>query len=270
MLRERPDNFVLKHDHALAKGLVFAGLGGGRGSLRYTDSSLHKNTGTLTAMDPPSDWVWVPELGRWGAFIDENTPHVDTSIVGQDLIPNALTLACWVKSSRNTNAILSRFAGSVFEYRMAITSGGRIEFVGNISGSTRTRDNGAAVWSFGSMHHVAVVLFNFVFMSQLYTAQSYYFNGQFVGATNIQGSLSTVAGASSRIGNAGVWCSATFSDPLIYNRALSLTEIPQLADPSNVMLSGLIQPPRRKYYGFLPITTYIRKKFKIGKLLLTN
>jgi len=44
---------------------------------------------------------------------------------------------------------------------------------------------------------------------------------------------------------------------MAWNRALSLPEIQQLADPSNMMLSGLILPPRRKWWpvvssGFKP------------------
>jgi hypothetical protein len=41
----------------------------------------------------------------------------------------------------------------------------------------------------------------------------------------------------------------TAGDILIYNRALSPAEIQQLADPSNVMLSGLILPPRRRLWA---------------------
>ena len=35
----------------------------------------------------------------------------------------------------------------------------------------------------------------------------------------------------------------------MHNRVLSLAEIRQLADPSNVMLSGLILPPRRRLFA---------------------
>ncbi len=50
------------------------------------------------------------------------------------------------------------------------------------------------------------------------------------------------------------------SDVLLYDRALSPSEIQQLADPSNVMLSGLIVPAQRKVWsvaaappsGFIP------------------
>jgi hypothetical protein len=43
--------------------------------------------------------------------------------------------------------------------------------------------------------------------------------------------------------------SGRFSDPMFYRRCLSPAEIQQLADPSNVMLSGLILPPRRKLWA---------------------
>ena len=36
-----------------------------RGEQRYVDSSGYGNHGTLTNMDAASDWVWIPELGRW-------------------------------------------------------------------------------------------------------------------------------------------------------------------------------------------------------------
>jgi len=65
-ISDRPQQFTLANSRqcSLAKGLVFAGLGRAHGSTQYYDSSGRGNNGTLTAMDPATDWVWSSELGR--------------------------------------------------------------------------------------------------------------------------------------------------------------------------------------------------------------
>ena len=73
---QRPDNFRLNPYSPLANGLVFAGLGALPGTTHYHDSSLHGNDGTLTNMDPATDWTWVPELGRRGVSIKEQGDYV--------------------------------------------------------------------------------------------------------------------------------------------------------------------------------------------------
>ena len=49
--------------------------------------------------------------------------------------------------------------------------------------------------------------------------------------------------------NWGTYLPGEFADPGIWNRALSASEISALAVPSNVMLSGLILPPRRRLFA---------------------
>ena len=51
-----------------------------------------------------------------------------------------------------------------------------------------------------------------------------------------------------------VW-DGIIGDPLIHSRHLSSPEIQQLADPSNALLSGLILPPRRRWWPVVSAPT---------------
>lgn len=57
MLDRFPPQFEINWGHLQAQGLVFAFLGQHPGSTLCYDSSLYSNHGTLTNMDPATDWV---------------------------------------------------------------------------------------------------------------------------------------------------------------------------------------------------------------------
>jgi hypothetical protein len=54
----------------LAQGAVFLGLGRSPGGLRCRDESEYGSHGVLTNMDPLTDWVFEPNLGRWALDLD--------------------------------------------------------------------------------------------------------------------------------------------------------------------------------------------------------
>ena len=64
----RPERFSMNGGHPLAQGLVFAGLGELPNSTYFHDSSLYRNSGTLTNMAVPatatSGWAWDNYLRR--------------------------------------------------------------------------------------------------------------------------------------------------------------------------------------------------------------
>jgi len=90
--------FELDYEHPLSNGLVFAGLGRNPGSLRFLDSSLKGNHGTLTNMDPATDWVWSPELNRYVLDFDGSNDVVSTPLTVQ--LYSSGTISWWQYSRR--------------------------------------------------------------------------------------------------------------------------------------------------------------------------
>jgi len=54
------------------------------------------------------------------------------------------------------------------------------------------------------------------------------------------------------------------ADPIVSSSIYSLSEIQQLADPSNVMLSGLVLPPRRRLWGITSAPPVTRPAHILG------
>jgi len=231
---ERPENFVLKYDHALARGLVFAGLGNGCvGSSRYIDSSTHKNHCILTNMDPKTDWVWIPELGRWGLDFAGGSTNENAPFSKSFLPSTSWTILLWLYPRIASGQDIFRFANSArmqyYRYIHLTTdeglSSGGINWL-PIPSATN-------VWS----HGVIVAESNTFFT---------YANGNFVETqTRTNGiDIENIRGITA------TWVEFNFIavDIMIYNRVLNLGEIQQFADPSNIMLSNMIKPPKRKLY----------------------
>ena len=232
----RPEWWEIDIDHHLADGLRL--LGGGRhpGSKYFHDSSLFGNDGLLTNMDPPTDWVWVPELGRWATEYDGVTAQYINLGLAAPLLTPPFTILSWVKAVwSNQRSILgpSNVSGVTFR----LESSGILylikENVVLVGQSTGTVANGVR-------QHVAVS----------YSAAGewqFWINGQSSGSgTN----LVTFTYADEWIGWGAVSqkFKGLIGDLCIYNRILSAAEIAQEADPSNVMLSGLIPEPRRRIF----------------------
>jgi len=245
---QRPPHFTINRQSSLANGLVFAGLGGGASSLKYVDSSGYGNDGVLTNMDN-TDWVWVPELGRWGLSPGGTNQIVDIPIPPVTVTP--CTMAAWFNAA-SASTIYSLI--DVSWYDQAIPHHFKLELSRGTSGRV-------AATTYASSPGIAVSASSF-------TANAW-FHGCAVFASNVSriaylngqpGSANTTALTPSGI-NRGTLCAnrdnnntiwralvGYAADPLIYNRVLSPAEIQQLADPSNAMLSGLILPPRRKWW----------------------
>jgi hypothetical protein len=246
---ERPDSFELNTDNQLAQGLVFAGLGRIAGSTHYRDSSLYGNHGTLTNMDPATDWVWDNFLGRWVTKYDGSNDEVIMS--GVAVTSEPYTLSAWFSTDTykaNLHPILAlinsdwgNFTGigasrkwvvDAYQYRF-----GLVKNFGATAQIISTTN-----FSLNRWYHVCGVF-------DSTTSRSLYVDGALQGsdtATATNPSLPPRLGrdddaASALLGNVG--------DPLIHSRALSAAEIQQLAAPSNTMLSGLILPPKRKIWA---------------------
>ena len=239
-MAQRPQFFTVDYSHPLARGLVFAGLGRGQGGVRYLDSSSRKNHGTLTGMTPASDWVWIPELGRWG--LTHTTK--DTYVVCPrqfSATDRPLTCSFWYKP-RVTNIarhwIVSGNQSSVPDF--GITLGRKLidsQYQFGLYSGSYTYSN-YLTWRGGFQH--------FAVSWDTDDACRFYVDG-------VLNSASTRADRSTGSGNAmlgryytgtttflmdGVLCDFMFHA----GRALSTPEIATLANRSDPMLSGMIKP----------------------------
>ena len=240
---QRPQHFRININAPLAKDLMFAGLGAHAGSTRYHDSSLYGNTGTLTNMDPATDWVWVPELGRLACdFLNTSTQYITTPLVHSEIV-GTYTLSCWAKF--NSTAVQGLFgttnATSWGLYYRDSGQGVRM-LCGQVTDSVG--------WTTATLYHICAIVGNTEFSVFIFR------NG--IDVTSPDGSDGASQSALSSTIAIGYAPSLTYpmngiiGDPMIWKRCLSLCEIQQLADPSNVMLSGLILPPVRKWW---PVTS---------------
>lgn len=248
-LSQRPDNFRLKYDHPLAQGLVFAGLGSYTGGIQYYDSSLFRNHGVFTNFTPSTDWKFVSDIGRFGCVsLDASGTRCSISCAWDC---TRYTLAAWaIPSAQTISATI-----------LSIEPSGKWGVIGThtdgtyglhaYGGSTVGSDINTSVT--GIVTHVCGIMSN----GSVLNGYKLYLNGIYK-AQEVSQAFSTVVAAyvcdnvnSSRNEFNGIIC-----DPMIWNRALSLSELSILADPSNVMLSGMIEPPKRKLYtiSYHPIT----------------
>jgi hypothetical protein len=237
-LSQRPEWFELDRQHPLHKGLVFAGLGGGRGSLRYLDASGYGNHGTLTNMDPASDWVWVSQLNRFALDFDGSNDIVPLQV--DPIKTSDYTFSCWAYRRTFGLNSLGRFFDNGKVLIWVYSSRGDVVRASNDGGSTAPESS--ALFTANAWHHICV--------TRSGTTCAFTINGVSAGS----GSGGTVA-TGTTVGNIGNNAASTrtwdglFGDVAIWNRILSPAEIQQLADPSNVMLSGLLLPPRRRLWA---------------------
>lgn len=94
----------------------------GEGVSAY-DSSGNANTGTLTTMDPPNDWV----AGKFGKALDfdGSSDHVLTGNSGGN-IQNYVSVGAWVKTSGSSGTVVNKDAGggnANRAYKIQLSSG---------------------------------------------------------------------------------------------------------------------------------------------------
>lgn len=239
----RPPEFEIKRpcEHPLAQGLVFAGLGRFTGTTLYKDSSLYGRDGTLTNMDPATDWG--RDIGRPTLDFDGSNDWINLG--ARTLTSTTWTFSAWIKK---TVAIAGKYifdtqSGRAFispqkpvaTYELALYDG-TLRKLGNMTA--------AAVWL-----HIVVA-------SQSGSHQCW--------IDGIPGSEGIVAGTAVNIagqnaigarydGTSASW-DGRMADPCLWNRALSDAEISALADQSNVMYR----------VGGNPLLRYRRRWWPVG------
>lgn len=252
----RPPFPRINRNAPLAKGLVFAALGGGASTLMMADASGYGNHGVLTSMDPTTDWVWDSTLNRWVLDFDGSNDYVTT---GRDMFAtvSAFTIAAWVKM--DTSAFYEGIFGNKTTYD---GSGVVVWFQDN---QLCLRVQNAGISGSGGDGRYSVVCTAGVWTHGVWTYDGNtilaYQNG--VPRYPLAIGAKTLANTTVSVGKSYVgYYDGQISDPLLHNRVLSPAEIQQLADPSNVMLSGLILPPVRRLWS-VPSVGNRRRRFLV-------
>lgn len=255
--RFRPQFFNIDPFAPLARGLVFAGLGCAPGTFFYKDSSRESkgNDGTLTgyandggADSPTKQWQFIPELGRWALGFDGSDDYVGFTTYPRwfPIGTTPMSAMAWVNPTTAAGAHVIWGFGKGTYYKSF--------------GAYVTNDNSLYVWLWGTgdydtgvnlvggaWTHVAVVHFGGVVTT--------YVNG--VSIDSRAKALNVIAGfgigADTIDPGATSFWKGLLADVNVWSRALSVAEIRQLADPSNVMLSGLIKSVVRKTYFIPPV-----------------
>ena len=83
----------------LLTDLAFAGGMEHPGTVWYEDVSGRGNHGTLTGMDPATDWVWSPELNRWALDFDGSNDYVTFGGLSWNVNYESYTFSLWCRAS---------------------------------------------------------------------------------------------------------------------------------------------------------------------------
>jgi len=256
-MKQRPENFVLDYSSSLARGLVFAGLAGGncRGSKMYYDSSSRRNHAVLTNMDPEIDWTWIPELSRWALDFDGVDDYITCPLQIVTSGPWALHTWCM----RPTGGELKTYHVGLYNIDDEGVFIGDREGDWKIFSSGETPGEGSSdlnrnQWYSVVLEHDGSDLYLYVDGTLNYSVTP-------VGS-GWQTSNTLTVGRVLPIhvtNNIYEWDGQSL-DVMLWSRKLNSFERFQLADPSNVSLSGLIRPPKRKLYA-VRSTPYSRHYF---------
>lgn len=235
---QRPQFPRIDRRHPLARGLVFAGLGGGASTLKYVDSSPYGNHGTLTNMDPATDWVWDSTLNRFVTYHAAGGSPQYVLLPAQVTFGVGYTFSCFIRPTALASYNMCVGLSGVTTDALALRS---TQLWLRCTGNTKGDATWAYTFAANNTYHVTLSRTT----SALYSA---WVNGVSIGTDDCDGGFLL-----QHIGAA--YASATYyhegfiADPMIHNRLLSTAELQQLADPSNVMLSGLVLPPRRRLWA---------------------
>jgi hypothetical protein len=238
----RPQFPRINRNARLAKGLVFAGLGGGAGTLFYGDASVYGNNGTLTNFTsagdyPDNRWAFVPAIGRKALTFDGSN---DSVLCGAIPSMDAFTVSFWGKLAGA--ALFRTFLGFHALYancvRVWTTGGVNVLSAGDANIAT---SNWTGVWADESLwRHVAWVVP--ATSDTANVTSRMYLDGVDLGAPDAPRMIYKTNNAL-RIGGHSTMLhplNGSMADLLIHNYPLPQSLIQQEADPSNYLLSGLI------------------------------
>lgn len=256
-VRTRPAFPRINSSSPLAKGLVFAGLGGGAGTSTMYDASWYGNHGTLTNMDATTDWVWDTTLNRFVLDFDGS----DDAIVGRTnwsqvkfAAGEPFTVCCFAKPRRvnGTWQTVVQYSRSVPTYWGIWLSGSNCWALGDSGGNIEAHNlEGPVAASQEVWAHVCCLRLPVL-------GRNLFINGSLLASdantTQTTGTGTFAIASSLAIGEL---FSGSVSDVLVYSRAIKESEIQSLADPSNTYLrcggTDLILPPKRRAFAAVTV-----------------
>lgn len=238
MLLERPDSFRLNPFHPLANGLVFAGLGNMAGTTHYHDSSLYGNHGVVQNY---ATGTWSRAIARAAVQLNgsnqwANIPDNVSNVSG---FGSVWSCAAWCRLEEDASADSGVFGDPQIWLDV---QAGPVWRIGIQGPDVLYSDTSADIS--GTWVHIGVT----------YDAAKYswYLNGHADGTDAAAANSFTFDTIGAINDGASKFFDGAIADPMIWCTVLCESQFAQLADPSNVMLSGLILPPRRKLW---PVTS---------------
>jgi hypothetical protein len=260
LTRERPRAFRLNVESPLARGAIFAGLGAFAGGLHYHDSVAELkggggNHGTLTNMDPPTDWVWSPELGRMVLdFGDGINDYIGSFAKDPSVGLSGLSCSCWHYSSitGNSRGLVGAWTNDTNMSFLFFTGSADYLYFRLLTSVTSTVVSTTMVQSASPSWKSLVGTWNGATMRL-------YVNAQEEGTPQARtGTIAFPASANFEIcryaSNNSTTLVGRLADVILHSRALSQSEISALADQSNVLLRcggvDLIQGVRTLWPGW--------------------
>jgi hypothetical protein len=257
-MRFRPQIFTLNPHHHLAHGLVFFGGGAHAGSTLLYDSSAYGNHGSLIATEPTD---WNPYNGRWRLTLDgsaeygiadkvaaitSGTPH--TVAIWCHTTSTAAVAAAAFHSSGANRLILFKNYSVTNKYAIYSELGGGTIF--SVSDATHASEVNHIGWTYDGTN--ANLFVDGVVQSSPIASGAGTWNQFSIGQEWDGGSASNFWPGS-------LW------DCMVWNRVLIDTEWKMLANPSDPMLGGLIEPVTPRTYWFVgggtPATTRRKHPF---------
>jgi len=235
----------INRNSPLARGLLCAGLGGGASSSLFVDSSLYGNHCTL--VNSPV-LVFDSSIGRFALEFNGSTnTYIQTptlSLTGG--AAGSFTFACWVNASATNSTYRCIWRpDSIANFGVYHWNNNTIVYYSPRLGGYA---NLIATPVVGRWHHVAIV------SDPATSAATAFWDGVPIANDPTNWVMGELAASAFKIGS-DAW-NQTFcgrmSDLIVSSQVFSPSQIQQLADPSNVMLSGLILPPVRKIW---PVAT---------------
>lgn len=238
----RPDIFRMNLSVPLARGLVFAGLGYAPRTFKYQDSSRYGNHGALTgyandggADSPPKQWQYVPQLGRWALGLDGSSNYVQIGSIWTTASPYSVSF--WGNRDTISASFAYPFCGTTtYDNGLFVYEDGMVR-IGDASSAFATY---SGIWTDKTnWHHLAFV----VPVPGASVSVEFFFDGiskGVVAAKPLTGILNNARFGCSSAATPTYYFPGQLTDTLVYRRALPLSEIQKLANPSNVNLSGAI------------------------------
>lgn len=153
-----PVGTILNRSHPLAKGLVGCWLMNERGGIRVNDLSGNGNHGTLTNMDPATDWIMSPD-GPGLDFDGVNDTVLCGSTTSLDLRSSGTVAVRFLTTSSGYQTVVSKanfntdrngfiFATQSWKFKIELCSASAQQtLTSSASISSGVRYSGAATWN---------------------------------------------------------------------------------------------------------------------------